>query len=247
VLPAPVTQLPTSSRTSRGDSPAHRTADTSADDHSRSGPTRRDTGTPPSRTFDGSESRQQSSDRTPESGTNPSPAARDTAEVVTQCATPNSFVPGTPVLLADGTYKPIEQVSVGDRVLATDPVTGLTQARPVINLIPGQGLKELVRITVDTDGNQGDATGTWDGSVKATQTFFDPKMSIKDLENAIESMVRQNSATLVRRGARQPTAGEQPPAPIIGTVNGVTYQLGLQKGRVGQFFPLSREGEVINR
>ncbi|WET81638.1 SCP1.201-like deaminase [Amycolatopsis sp. QT-25] len=76
------------------------------------------------------------------------------------CPPPNSFVPGTMVLMADGTYKPIEQVRLGDRVLATDPTTGLTQARPVINLIPGQGLKELVRITVDTDGDQGNATGT---------------------------------------------------------------------------------------
>ncbi|UJW28739.1 toxin C-terminal domain-containing protein [Saccharothrix sp. AJ9571] len=72
----------------------------------------------------------------------------------------NSFVPGTLVLLADGSYKPIEQVTLGDQVLATDPVTGLTQARAVIDLIPGQGLKHLVRITVDTDGDRGDATGT---------------------------------------------------------------------------------------
>ncbi|ONF72135.1 hypothetical protein AVR91_0211365 [Amycolatopsis keratiniphila subsp. keratiniphila] len=89
------------------------------------------------------------------------PSDRDRRDTGTDtCPTPNSFVPGTPVLLADGTYKPIEQVRLGDRVLATDPVTGLTQARPVIDLIPGQGLKELVRITVDTDGDRGDATGT---------------------------------------------------------------------------------------
>ena len=147
VLPAPVTQLPTLPRANRADSPA-RPSDRD----------RRDTATPRSRTSDGGESKRQSSD--PETGTSTSPKARERTEATTRCATPNSFVPGTPVLLADGTYKPIEQVRLGDRVLATDPVTGLTQARPVINLIPGQGLKELVRITVDTDGDRGDATGT---------------------------------------------------------------------------------------
>ncbi|GAB2778137.1 polymorphic toxin-type HINT domain-containing protein [Amycolatopsis magusensis] len=84
---------------------------------------------------------------------------RDSDEAAPACAVKNSFVPGTPVLLADGTTKPIEQVKLGDRVLATDPVTGVTEARPVTDLIPGQGLKELVRITVDTDGDRGDATG----------------------------------------------------------------------------------------
>ncbi|WP_410585585.1 polymorphic toxin-type HINT domain-containing protein, partial [Amycolatopsis sp. lyj-108] len=149
VLPNPVTQLPTLPRANRGDSPARRPADTS----------RRDTGTPSSRTSGGGESRQRPGDRTPEAE-KVTPSARDKADAADRCPRPNSFVPGTPVLLADGTYKPIEQVTLGDRVLSTDPVTGLTQARPVINLIPGQGLKELVRITVDTDGDQGNATGT---------------------------------------------------------------------------------------
>jgi RHS repeat-associated protein len=73
---------------------------------------------------------------------------------------PNSFVPGTGVVLADGTSKPIEDVQVGDQVLATDPVTGLTESRPVVALIVGEGTKNLVEVTVDTDGARGDATGT---------------------------------------------------------------------------------------
>ncbi|MER6666193.1 polymorphic toxin-type HINT domain-containing protein [Amycolatopsis japonica] len=149
VLPNPVTQLPTLPRANRGDTPA-RPSDRD----------RRDTGTPRSRTTDDGESTRRPSDRTPETGASSSSKAREATEAATRCATPNSFVPGTPVLLADGTYKPIEQVRLGDQVLATDPVTGLTQSRPVLGLIPGQGLKELVRITVDTDGDRGDATGT---------------------------------------------------------------------------------------
>ncbi|MEJ3743812.1 DNRLRE domain-containing protein [Actinomycetes bacterium KLBMP 9797] len=75
------------------------------------------------------------------------------------CAT-NSFVPGTLVLMADGTRKAIEEIELGDEVLATDPVLGTTQARPVVALITGDGDKNLVEVTVDTDGAAGPATGT---------------------------------------------------------------------------------------
>lgn len=44
-----------------------------------------------------------------------------------KCAGRNSFTPGTLVLLAGGTRKPIEKVQVGDRVLATDPESGETR------------------------------------------------------------------------------------------------------------------------
>ncbi|MEV4078286.1 RHS repeat-associated core domain-containing protein [Nonomuraea fuscirosea] len=51
----------------------------------------------------------------------------------------NSFAPGTKVVLADGTSKPIEQIRTGDQVLATDPQTGKTEAKPVIAIITGVG------------------------------------------------------------------------------------------------------------
>ncbi|RKT88528.1 Pretoxin HINT domain-containing protein [Saccharopolyspora antimicrobica] len=73
------------------------------------------------------------------------------------CA-PNSFVPGTLVLMADGSHKPIEEVDVGE-VLATDPETGETGPRRVLATITGTGEKNLVEITIDTDGDTGDATG----------------------------------------------------------------------------------------
>ncbi|MFI6637134.1 polymorphic toxin-type HINT domain-containing protein [Nonomuraea fuscirosea] len=71
----------------------------------------------------------------------------------------NSFAPGTKVVLADGTSKPIEQIRTGDQVLATDPQTGKTEAKPVIAIITGVGAKNLVSITVDTDGDRGDGSG----------------------------------------------------------------------------------------
>ncbi|MBM0234110.1 hypothetical protein JNW91_21045 [Micromonospora sp. STR1_7] len=70
----------------------------------------------------------------------------------------NSFVPGTAVVLADGTAKAIEEIAVGDSVLATDPETGQTLPETVAATIVGQGTKNLVKITTDGDG--GDASGT---------------------------------------------------------------------------------------
>lgn len=72
----------------------------------------------------------------------------------------NSFVPGTKVLMADGTSKPIEDIQVGDRVLATDPVTGESGPRMVVGTITTQGPKDLVKLTVDIDGPSGNKTGT---------------------------------------------------------------------------------------
>ncbi|OZV81609.1 hypothetical protein CA850_10595 [Micromonospora echinospora] len=71
----------------------------------------------------------------------------------------NSFTPETRVLMADGSRKPISEVRVGDKVVATDPTTGRTEVRAVTALIIGSGSKNLVEITVDTDGDKGDRTG----------------------------------------------------------------------------------------
>ncbi|MFI0351589.1 Hint domain-containing protein [Actinomadura sp. 9N407] len=64
----------------------------------------------------------------------------------------NSFVPGTPVLMADGSRRPIEAVGVGDLVWASDPRTGRAGPFPVTALIAGQGVKHLVELTIDLDG-----------------------------------------------------------------------------------------------
>ncbi|MEV4740476.1 polymorphic toxin-type HINT domain-containing protein [Streptomyces sp. NPDC049555] len=71
----------------------------------------------------------------------------------------NSFTPDTPVLMADGTRKPIKDMRIGNRVVATDPQTGLTGARRVDDVITREGRKDLVEITVDTDGAAGHGTG----------------------------------------------------------------------------------------
>ncbi|SIO87637.1 polymorphic toxin-type HINT domain-containing protein [Nocardiopsis sp. JB363] len=82
----------------------------------------------------------------------------------------NSFLPGTLVVLADGGARPIEQVEVGDLVLAQDPESGERGAREVTALIPtGGGLPEqaeqrtLVEVSVDDGaGETGLVTATDD-------------------------------------------------------------------------------------
>ncbi|MGW2014058.1 ricin-type beta-trefoil lectin domain protein [Streptomyces sp. NPDC001927] len=70
----------------------------------------------------------------------------------------NSFVPGTKVLMADGSTKAIDEVKIGDKVVATDPKTGETRVETVTAEIKGQGLKHLVKITIDVDGKAGAKT-----------------------------------------------------------------------------------------
>ncbi|MGV9774296.1 polymorphic toxin-type HINT domain-containing protein [Streptosporangium sp. NPDC003464] len=53
----------------------------------------------------------------------------------------------------------MEDVKVGDEVPATDPETGRTEAKPVVALITGEDDKNLVQITVDTDGKKGGKSG----------------------------------------------------------------------------------------
>ncbi|MCA2214141.1 hypothetical protein LDL48_14915 [Wangella sp. NEAU-J3] len=72
----------------------------------------------------------------------------------------NSFVPGTPVLLADGSTKPIEDIHIGDTVLASDPTSNTTAGKPVTDIITGTGVKQLVDITIDVDGSRGSDTAT---------------------------------------------------------------------------------------
>lgn len=63
--------------------------------------------------------------------------------------------------MADGSQKPISQVKIGDRVLATDPQTGRTADEPVVALIRHSGQHMMVKITLgdkseltSTDGHQ---------------------------------------------------------------------------------------------
>lgn len=81
---------------------------------------------------------------------------------VAKCVEPNSFPTGTRVLMAGGGTKPIEDVRIGDAVLATVPETGATGAERVLATPASGGRKDLVRITT------GAGHGAEGGTVVAT-------------------------------------------------------------------------------
>lgn len=67
----------------------------------------------------------------------------------------NCFLAGTDVLMADGKTKDIEDIKVGDKVLATDPRTGETSARKVTKLIVTDSDKEFNELSIATpDGTE---------------------------------------------------------------------------------------------
>jgi RHS repeat-associated protein len=77
---------------------------------------------------------------------------------IPSCSVANSFTGDTPVLMADGTRKPIKDIKIGDTVIATDPETGKTGPRQVTALIHGNGDKQLVDITLKTDESKDSST-----------------------------------------------------------------------------------------
>ncbi|WP_327695785.1 ricin-type beta-trefoil lectin domain protein [Streptomyces sp. NBC_00459] len=71
-------------------------------------------------------------------------------DAFTACAR-NSFPAETPVLMADGSHRPISQVGVGDLVLATDPDSGKLLARKVTDTFQ-HDTDRLVDLTVAGGG-----------------------------------------------------------------------------------------------
>ncbi|MEE1804244.1 polymorphic toxin-type HINT domain-containing protein [Streptomyces sp. JV176] len=101
-------------------------------------------------------------------------AGRKPKEKDPACPVNHSFLPGTPVLLADGTRRAIEDVRAGDRVLATDPVRGLTASRAVTDTITTEDDKDFTRLTLRlTSGSHSDVSSASGGSGTATLTATD--------------------------------------------------------------------------
>jgi hypothetical protein len=78
----------------------------------------------------------------------------------------NSFPAGTKVLLASGAAVAISSVALGDLVVASDPQTGETEARPVVALIHHGGAHDMVDLSFE-DGSRLSATAGhpfWDAS-----------------------------------------------------------------------------------
>ncbi|GGB48336.1 putative ribonuclease YokI [Lentibacillus populi] len=69
----------------------------------------------------------------------------------------------------------------------------------------------------------------WNGTIKKSQSFLDKNLSVDDVANIVESIMQQNRTTLMNHGT---TSSYQ----IFGTVNGIEYVVGLNKGRIGQLY-----------
>ena len=95
----------------------------------------------------------------------------------------NSFVSGTPVLLADGSSKPIEEISIGDKVRSFDPETSRFATGNVTSILT-RDVQESYIIDFD-DGSSVGVTGTHPFYVK-TAAFGVPTVhkyfvQVKDL------------------------------------------------------------------
>ncbi|WP_162907046.1 LamG-like jellyroll fold domain-containing protein [Allorhizocola rhizosphaerae] len=97
----------------------------------------------------------------------------------------HSFDPKTPVLMGNGTTKPIGEVALGDKVLAADPTTGRTQVKPVTALHKNNDI-DLTNLTVRDLATR--ATFTlkttqhhpfWDASAKKWVNAADLKSGVK--------------------------------------------------------------------
>ncbi|MFJ9695644.1 polymorphic toxin-type HINT domain-containing protein [Kitasatospora sp. NPDC101183] len=84
-----------------------------------------------------------------------SKAAREAEQIVTSCPLrgpkTHSFRPDTPVLLADGSTKPIKDIKQGDTVLSTDPQTDTTGAEPVTATIVTPDDRQFTDLTLAAD------------------------------------------------------------------------------------------------
>ncbi|MGW7302357.1 polymorphic toxin-type HINT domain-containing protein [Streptomyces sp. NPDC054829] len=70
------------------------------------------------------------------------------------------FLAGTAVLMADGTSKKIEEIELGDEVLATDPETGEQGSREVTSAIVTQDDKHFNELSIATEGGIEKLTAT---------------------------------------------------------------------------------------
>ncbi|MFJ7746944.1 hypothetical protein [Peribacillus sp. NPDC097295] len=70
----------------------------------------------------------------------------------------------------------------------------------------------------------------WDGTVKASQTFYNPNLSVNDVKKIALTIAKQNSSTLSKKGTNATFQVE-------GTVNGIKYVMGITKGHIKQLYP----------
>ncbi|TQN27824.1 putative deaminase of polymorphic toxin system [Haloactinospora alba] len=135
----------------------------------------------------------------------------------------NSFLPATPVVLADGSRVAISEVEAGDAVWAFDPRTGEEGPRRVTDTISSAGDKQLVDVTVqDEDGGSRTLTATQE------HPFWAPQAGewVEAGELRVGTWLRTSSGTWVQVQALQAYSASGQPVHNL-TVEGLhTYYVG---------------------
>ncbi|MGK5446744.1 polymorphic toxin type 28 domain-containing protein, partial [Streptomyces radiopugnans] len=130
----------------------------------------------------------------------------DEAADAASCGRKHSFLPGTDVLLADGTTKSIEDVEIGDKVVVTNPETGETTTREIVATIVTEDDKHFVDITITTEGGPASlvSTTTHPFWVESEEKWLDagelaPGMSLRAPDGATVTVDKIRSFTKRQR------------------------------------------------
>lgn len=110
----------------------------------------------------------------------------------------NSFVPGTRVVMADGSTKAIEDMREGDHVLSTDVESGDTRSREVTDTLSSRGGKALVTLTVDVDGRDGRKTANITSTEAHTYWLPDAGRWVEAVDIDPGAWLRTSSGTWVQ-------------------------------------------------
>lgn len=71
----------------------------------------------------------------------------------------------------------------------------------------------------------------WNGSVKSSQTFYNPNLSVDNVKDIAISIAKKNRDVLEKKGTNSTFQ-------VNGTVDGVEYVLGITKGHIKQLYPV---------
>ncbi|MDC9591757.1 hypothetical protein PSI23_21380 [Xenorhabdus sp. XENO-10] len=71
----------------------------------------------------------------------------------------------------------------------------------------------------------------WNGSIKDTQSFLSPDMSVKEIVYVIQSIMHENRHVLIKKGCKRFYQ-------IKGLYKGHWYKVGFDRGRIAQFYPI---------
>lgn len=107
-----------------------------------------------------------------------------------------------PVMMANGAYRPLDEIQIGDRVMAADPVTGETMPVAVLNVFRS-GLKPVYRVTF-SDGGSFEATAEHQvplylGSGRKTSKGHLKRPTKRRLGDYIEPIMRRGGKSPSKR------------------------------------------------